>query len=104
MKKIFAAWILVAVSGSAFANSACDKPHNDFDGLYCLNKVYQQADIDLNKAYASLGTKLDDRGKAAIKQGQLHWMSERNATCSRHDESGFLVNLQCATDTTIKRT
>jgi len=46
----------------AHANSACDKPHNDFDGLYCLDKVYQQADVDLNAAYTSLHGKLDSAG------------------------------------------
>ena len=49
---LYAALILTATP--AFAQTACDRPHNDFDGLYCLNKVYQQADHDLNGAYGQL--------------------------------------------------
>ena len=86
-----------------FANSACDKPRNDFDGLYCLNKVYQEADKELNDKYKQLSGKLDSAGKKALKAGQLAWMNERNQNCSRHEGEQFYVNLDCATATTIKR-
>lgn len=102
MKKFMLALMLCA-SGSAFANSACDTPRNDFDGLYCLNKVYQEADKELNANYKNLAAKLDANGKQTLKSGQLSWISERNQSCSRKDSSGFYVNLNCATNTTIKR-
>jgi hypothetical protein len=38
---------LTAMIPAARAQTACDKPRNDFDGLYCLSKIYQQADQDL---------------------------------------------------------
>ena len=98
------AFALFAVSGVAFANSACDHVTNDFDGLYCLNKVYQQADVDLNAAYKALNGKLDAAGKAALKTGQLAWMRQRNDECSLHKDDGFYVDLDCATRTTIERT
>ena len=88
---------------AAFANSNCDKPVNDFDGLYCLNKVYGEADKELNQKYGQLAPMLDAKGKAALKQGQLAWMKDRNSQCSRHDETGFLVNLGCATRKTVAR-
>ena len=88
---------------TAFANSNCDKPVNDFDGLYCLNKVYGEADKELNQKYGQLAPLLDAQGKAALKQGQLAWMKDRNSQCSRHDETGFLVNLGCATRKTVAR-
>ena len=88
---------------AAFANSNCDKPVNDFDGLYCLNKVYGEADKELNQKYGQLAPLLDAQGKAALKQGQLAWMKDRNSQCSRHDETGFLVNLGCATRKTVAR-
>ena len=88
---------------AAFANSNCDKPVNDFDGLYCLNKVYGEADKELNQKYGQLAQLLDAQGKAALKQGQLAWMKDRNSQCSRHDETGFLVNLGCATRKTVAR-
>ena len=102
MKKLILA-LLVCASGSAFANSACDTPRNDFDGLYCLNKVYQEADKELNANYKKLAARLDADGKQALKSGQLSWISERNQSCSKKDGSGFYVNLDCATTTTIKR-
>ena len=91
------------VSGTAFAGSACDKPSSDFDGLYCLNKIYQQADVELNGNYKTLAPMLNASGKAALKQGQLSWIRERNDSCSRRIGSGFFVNLDCATNMTIER-
>jgi len=102
MKPILFA-LLLAAAGLAHANSACDKPKDDFDGLYCLNKVYQEADNELNDAYKKLSAKLDAAGKSALKSGQLAWIGERNANCSRRDANNFYVNLKCATNTTIDR-
>lgn len=102
MKKIAFA-VLLCASGAVFANSACDKPRNDFDGLYCLNKVYQEADKELNANYKKLIAKLDEAGKSALKAGQLAWIINRNQDCSRRDGEAFYVNLQCATKTTIER-
>lgn len=95
--------LLLITSNLAYANSACDKPSNDFDGLYCLNKVYQEADKELNERYKKLVGQLDSAGKAALKAGQLAWIETRNTNCSRHDDSGFYVNLDCATNTTVER-
>jgi uncharacterized protein YecT (DUF1311 family) len=95
--------LLLGASGTALGNSACDKPRDDFDGLYCLNKVYQEADRELNEHYKNLSAKLDKDGKAALKAGQLAWIDDRNQRCSRRDDSGFYVNLNCASTTTIQR-
>lgn len=102
MKKIMLA-VLLCASASAFANSACDTPRNDFDGLYCLNKVYQEADKELNANYKTLAARLDASGKQSLKAGQLAWIDKRNKTCSKRESSGFYVNLDCATQTTIER-
>lgn len=102
MKKFMLA-LLVLASGSALANSACDTPRNDFDGLYCLNKVYQEADKELNANYKKLAAQLDANGKQTLKSGQLAWIDKRNKTCSKREPSGFYVNLDCATQTTIER-
>lgn len=102
MKKVIAALLLCA-SGAAFANSACDVPKNDFDGLYCLNKVYQEADKELNTNYQALSAKLDADGKKSLKTGQLAWIRGRNDSCSKREATGFFVNLDCATSSTIKR-
>ena len=102
MKKLMLS-LLVCFSGQAFANSACDTPKNDFDGLYCLNKVYQEADKELNENYKKLTAKLDADGKKALKSGQLAWIESRNQSCSKREAKGFYINLDCAASTTIER-
>lgn len=90
-------------SCSALASSACDKPTNDFDGLYCLNKIYLEADNELNINYKSLVPLLNAEGKSSLKRGQLAWIEQRNSSCSRREPEGFYVNLDCASRTTIER-
>jgi len=77
---------------------------DDFDGLYCLNKVYQQADTDLNATFARLRAKLDAPGRDALRTTQIAWLNTRNQSCSKREPSGFYVNLSCATKMTIMRT
>ena len=67
------------------------------------NKVYQEADKELNENYKKLYAKLDNDGKEALKAGQLAWIEDRNNKCSRHEGQQFFVNLNCATNTTIER-
>ncbi|MFC3625790.1 lysozyme inhibitor LprI family protein [Vogesella amnigena] len=93
----------LTLATGALANSSCDKPRNDFDDLYCLNKVYSQADKDLNDNYSQLAKLLDGDGRRALKGGQLQWMRQRNDNCSYRDQRGFFVNLDCATQTTLER-
>jgi len=104
MRRVLALFALLALSGPALADSACDHVTNDFDGLYCLNKVYQQADADLNAAYKQLVAKLDADGRATLRQHQLQWMAERNVSCSMRKDDAFYVDLDCATKLTIDRT
>lgn len=103
MKKHLLLATALLFSTAAFANSACDHPRDDFDGLYCLNKVYQEADAELNANYKKLQPKLDAAGAAALKKGQLAWIEQRNSSCSKREADGFYVNLNCATSMTIKR-
>ena len=77
MKKLGLAILFCVNSTLVFAAESCDKPKNDFDDLYCLNKVYLQADKDLNEVYGQLVKVLDADGKALLKQGQLKWISQR---------------------------
>ncbi|MDB5973465.1 MAG: hypothetical protein JWR07_225 [Nevskia sp.] len=104
MKKAWGFLIAASLLGSATAHAGCDRPKNDFDDLYCLDKVYIQADKDLNDEYAKLSKQLDANGKAALKHGQLAWIKSRNDQCSMKDDHGFWVNLDCAAQTTVSRT
>jgi uncharacterized protein YecT (DUF1311 family) len=103
MKKI-AALLLMGFGLQGLGQSSCDHPKNDFDGLYCLNKIWIEADKNLNETYKKLSAKLDTNGKAALKKGQLAWIASRNSACSKTDSTGFFVNLECATSRTIDRT
>jgi uncharacterized protein YecT (DUF1311 family) len=69
-----------------------------------VNKIYIQADKDLNTAYKKLRDQLDQEGKKLLKTGQVKWIESRNNQCSYRNENGFFVNLRCAADTTIERT
>ena len=81
----------------------CDKPNNDFDGLYCLNKVYLEADKELNNSYKKLVKQLNTQQKSKLKRGQLAWIRARNDDCSYHDGDDFYVNLACTNRVTTER-
>jgi uncharacterized protein YecT (DUF1311 family) len=100
-----AALLLMLCSGrAAVAQSACDKPRNPFDSVYCMSKLYQQADSDLNVNYSKLLGRLDGPEQQALHETQLVWLRRRDDQCSRRDDHGeFYVNLACATRTTIAR-
>jgi uncharacterized protein YecT (DUF1311 family) len=93
--KLMCFFMCLLFSATSFANSACDKPKNDFDGLYCLSKVYQEADKELNDNFKLLAGKLDADGKKSLKSGQLAWIKDRNSRCSEARGNSFLVDLDC---------
>ncbi|MEY4977883.1 MAG: hypothetical protein RLZZ352_153 [Pseudomonadota bacterium] len=97
--------LLIALTSAfpAYAQQNCDKPRDDFDSLYCLNKVYVETDAELNSAYKDLVTRLPKDGRSKLKHTQLAWIEQRNAECSRKIDNGFFVNLSCATETTRQR-
>ena len=95
--------LVLAVSSACFANSNCDKPVNDFDGLYCMNKLFVEADKELNQNYAEVVRKLDVEGKSSLKESQLYWIKQRNEQCSRKEKGEFFVNMRCVTEETISR-
>lgn len=88
---------------SVLAQQNCDKPRDDFDGLYCLNKIYIETDAELNQAYKDLAPRLTAEGRSKLKETQLAWIVDRNSSCSRKIDSAFYVNLSCATRSTRDR-
>lgn len=87
----------------AFADN-CDNPRDDFDGLYCMNKIYMKADEELNSSFKELRLLLNADEKKALLKTQLQWIETRNSTCSMKNSQGFFVNLNCVKNTTIERT
>lgn len=98
---LFALLTLPLLAFPAYAN--CDKPTNDFEGIYCLDKIYLAADQELNDVYKKLRGQLNAAGKEALKAGELDWIASRSNQCSHHQEGEFFVNLDCATKTTVDR-
>ena len=94
----------VALLWAATAWTDCDKTTTDYDVVYCGTKLYLQADKELNDAYQKLVGKLNTDGKKLLKTGQLAWIETRNQQCSERRGKSILVNLDCATDTTVERT
>jgi len=103
MRWVFMIVLSLTPIAPASAQSACDKPRNDFDGIYCLSKIHQQADQDLNSGYTKLRERLDQNAQDKLRIGQLAWLRLRDEKCSRHEQAGFYVNLACATKLTIAR-
>jgi uncharacterized protein YecT (DUF1311 family) len=99
-------FLLFCFLGITFSISAdnCDNIKEGFDGLYCLQKVFFQADKELNESYKKLNGMIDSQTKRKLKESQLSWISERNAECSWKDERGSFVNMECAKNKTISRT
>ncbi len=108
MKKMFFGSMVFALMfcmlPAAAVHADCDNPRDDFDDLYCLNRIYVQADADLNEAYKKLVGRLDDDGRKILKKSQNAWIRDRNSRCSYRDDRGFFVNIRCAADRTIERT
>lgn len=65
--KLIILFFVFLMSTSVFASN-CDNPRDDFDGLYCLNKVYQEADNELNVAYQTLRSFLTSSEKKTVKK------------------------------------
>lgn len=101
--KFWIAMAMLLATGNVAAEQACDAPKNDFDGLYCLNKIYQEADKELNTNYQTLARLLDSNGRTRLQEGQRTWITSRNTACSRREADKFYVDLSCATQTTIDR-
>ena len=103
MNKYFFVLLSVLLSSTALADN-CDKPRDDFDGLYCLNKVYQESDKEPNVVYKELRTHLNKPEKKALKTTQLAWIKSRNGSCSFRKGRDFYVSLGCTTKMTVDRT
>ena len=65
--------------------------------------VYVSPYMSLVAAYKELMGKLPNDARTRLKQTQIAWIDQRNGSCSRKIDSGFFVNLSCATRTTRER-
>jgi uncharacterized protein YecT (DUF1311 family) len=104
MKKIFTSSLVVSLFltiANASASSACDKPNlTDFDRNYCLNKVYGEADKELNIKYKQLKSMLNGEGKRKLARGEKGWIRDRDNSC----QFGSTTYINCEIDYTVDRT
>lgn len=104
MKTLSLALFCLAATVSMTARADCERTQTDYDVVYCGTKLYLEADKELNSAYKRLRGSLNDQGKQRLKMSQREWISSRNRNCSERKGDQILVDLDCATSTTVERT
>lgn len=92
MYKKFALLLGLTLPIFAYADN-CESTRNVYDSIYCTNKIFANADADLNKNYQTLRGKLSERQKDILKTAQLQWIRDRDNACS--DESDQSVEVEC---------
>lgn len=97
--KYFLLVLFLMLSGNVAADN-CAKPRDDFDSLYCLNKIYIETDKELNTVYTELRSTMGYVEKARLRNLQLDWIKQRNARCGLKKDGQFYVSLSCVTNTT----
>jgi uncharacterized protein YecT (DUF1311 family) len=102
MRKYCLAFVALLWAATTWAD--CNKTTSDYDVVYCGTKLYLQADKELNDVYQKLVGKLNTDGKKLLKTGQLAWIESRNRQCTETRSDSILVDLDCATRTTVERT
>jgi len=90
------------LAGGAQA-AGCGKPRNAFDTVYCAGNLFSQTDKSLNQTYGELRKQLTPDQQNTLKQSQLAWIKSRDEQCSREDNTGYFVNLDCAVTMTQTR-
>ncbi|SDV46878.1 lysozyme inhibitor LprI family protein [Chitinasiproducens palmae] len=103
MKRLLLTCALGMIAGAAHAAGGCETPRTPFDQAYCLSTVYAQSDHELNDTYTRLRKQLNANDQAALKQGQLAWIKQRDSQCGEQRGNAFLVDLSCAIETTQSR-
>lgn len=98
MKRVLTMCALLLCSGAALADN-CDSARNTFDDVYCTNKLYADADRELNQNYQKLRGLLNAGQKATLKRSQLAWIRSRDAQCV----DGNSIDVGCRLSTTQDR-
>ena len=98
MKQIVATLTLLLFSSIALADN-CDSTRTTFDDVYCTNKLYADADRELNQNYQKLRGLLNTEQKTTLKRSQLAWIRIRDAQCVE----GNSIDVGCRLSTTQDR-
>ena len=88
----------------------CSNPMTQRDMNICANRDYAAADARLNAAYRAAMARLDDGGKARLKNAERDWIAARDRECraaTAETEGGSIHPLDlagCLTEKTKART
>lgn len=97
-------WAGLTLPGAAGAQNNCDGSLSDFDAVYCYQKLYVQADRDLNAVYTRLLVVLPVGARERLRAAQRTWIRQRD-TASVLTRDGFTyVSVDRATEMTVART
>ena len=102
MKKILCFMAGMVLSSVSFAEN-CDMTRNTYDAVHCDNKVYANADNELNKIYQQLRGKLNASQKTVLKKSQLAWIRDRDSSCTSESNVGPVISTRCQLTKTQER-
>ena len=81
----------------------CDHTRNSYDAVHCSDKVYVNADNELNQNYQQLRSKLNPQQKNILKRSQLAWIKDRDQSCSGESNVGTVIYTNCQLEKTQER-
>ncbi len=114
--KLAMVFMLLSLLAGAFAfgqgkkTDPCASASTQFDLNECWGKEYKAADTTLNQVYRQLVSKLDDEGKAQLKEVESAWLKYRDANCgfvADQYKGGTIrpmIDAMCLADMTKNRT
>ena len=102
MKKVLCLMAGLMLSSVSFAEN-CDTTRNSYDAVHCDNKVYANADNELNKIYQQLRGKLNASQKTVLKKSQLAWIRDRDSSCTSESNVGPVISTRCQLTKTQER-
>jgi uncharacterized protein YecT (DUF1311 family) len=88
----------------------CTNPMTQRDMNICANRDYAKADAELNAAYRTAMARLDEAGKARLRDAERNWIAARDRDCkaaTAETEGGSIHPLDlagCLTEKTRART
>jgi uncharacterized protein YecT (DUF1311 family) len=89
MRVLLTLLFLFTLPAFAWAEADCKKPDARYEDSKCAAELLDIADKALNEAYKALSVRLDQEGKAKLKEAQRAWIQFRDAdTALAYQNSG----------------
>ncbi len=89
MRLLITLVFLITLPSFAWAEGDCKKPDARHEDMGCAVEKFDNADKTLNEAYRALLAKMNQDGKAKLKEAQRAWIQFRDAdTALAYQNSG----------------